>query len=47
MNITLLNDGRRSGVCAGAGGGDAASGRKNNKEPRRDRGSSFRNTQCP
>lgn len=35
MNITLLNDGRRSGVCAGAGGGVAASGRKNNKEPRR------------
>lgn len=35
MNITLLNDGRRSGVCAGAGGGVAAAGRKNNKEPRR------------
>lgn len=35
MNITLLNDGRRSGVCAGAGGGVAVAGRKNNKEPRR------------
>lgn len=35
MNITLLNDGRRSGVCAGAGGGVAIAGRKNNKEPRR------------
>lgn len=35
MNITLLNDGRRSGVCGGTGGGVAAAGRKNNREPRR------------